>query len=351
MRRLLGAFLCSVLLVALPGIEAPVFAQSSGPMETYERLKQRWDEKQHEGITRAELKRGVERFWTLRETHPGTEAAAKATKEAFRLLNRGRPFFVDREGQSVSLMQVKFGQVGVNEPVKAQLLQYVPHFSDTPLKEWRHIGQQSERPSVRAAALFQVARHNHRYSRYEKAESQLDSLSVQYGVAEDHPRYGSEIAAMRRDIERFAVGRVLPPLRSETLSGDSIDTRDLRGTVTLLYFYGSTCGACIPEYPVLNRLHAKYNPQVFRLIGIPADASGLLTKAEFRDFMKKYDIDWPQAWEAGLLEQYNVFGMPTAMLLNRTGQVVWLGRTKVIDAVSELEGLELSQAVASLAEQ
>jgi len=195
----------------------------------------------------------------------------------------------------VRLMKIWYDALNPDDPAMAELLTYVPQLVEDPIREWRRVANRSTTPSVVQAAFLAIAAHHYRYNHYEQAQAVLDTLSKTHGMTKGHPRHGAEFSAMRRGIERLGIGVALPPLRAETLSGGYVDTAHLRGTVVLLYFYGSTCGACVPKYPTLNRLHETYSRDTFRLIGIPSDAAGWLSKNQFRDFMAEYDITWPQA--------------------------------------------------------
>jgi thiol-disulfide isomerase/thioredoxin len=316
-------------------------------------LTETWEQKLQSGATRTELRRGVERLWAVRHERPGTDAAAEATTFAFRLLAEGGPLFTDRDGKQVRLMETKYRQVGLDEPVKAQLLKYVPRFAQPPIQEWRRVAERSDVPAVQQAALLEIASRHARLNRYGQTGALLDTLAAEYGLPPAHPRHGDQIETLRREVERFGVGGRLPPLRAPSLAGDTIDTAEMEGTVRLLYFYGSTCGACVQTYPTLNRLHAEYDRDRFRLIGIPLDAlNGWISKPKYPDFMEKHGIEWPQVWmeDKNLFDAYNVGAYGTAMLLGRDGQLVWLGRSDPIDAVATLEEKPLPKAVATLLE-
>lgn len=356
-KRLLSFLLSAAFLSASMGPAADVLAQKtnqrSAPPETFQAFKDRWEQKLRSGFTREELKRGVERLWAVRHKRPGTDAAAEATTLAFRLLAEGGPFFTDRGGERVRRMEAKYRQVGLDEPVKAQLQKYVPHFSRPPIEEWRRVAEQSEAPVVQQAALLEMAGRHARMNRYGRTGALLDTLAAEYGLTAAHPRHGDQIEALRREIDQFGVGGRLPRLRAPSLAGDTIDTAEMHGTVRLLYFYGSTCGTCVQTYPTLNRLYAEYDRDQFRLIGIPLDAlNGWIPRSKYPEFMEKQGIEWPQVWmkDKNLFDEYNVGAYGTAMLIGRNGRLVWLGRDGPIDAVATLEGKPLPKAVATLLE-
>jgi cytochrome oxidase Cu insertion factor (SCO1/SenC/PrrC family) len=346
--------ICTVLtacVLGLTGARAQTSKQASEVEEAYQQLKQKWEEKLQVAFTRDEVRRGIDRFWNIRAKAPGSEVAVEATIEAFRLLEAGSPIFIERGSTKVRLSEVKYSQIGPDDPAKGHVLRYVPSFSKEPVEEWRRVAEQSSTSSVQQAALFHIASRYHTRNHYDQASDLLDTLSVQYGVTKEHSRYGDRVAQMRQEIEQFRVGTRIPSLRASALTGDSIDTAKMQGTVRLLFFYGSTCGTCVEKYPILNRLYQKYDRTAFRLVGIPADPdTGWMTKSEFQSFMEEYGINWPQTWEEGILDEYNIGALGTGMLLDRTDKLVWLGRSGEIDATKKLAGYSLPRAVAELLE-
>lgn len=356
-KRLLSPLFSAVFLTAALGPAPDALAQRTDQRSTsgeaLQELKATWEQKLRSGATRTELRRGVDRLWAVRDEQPETDAAAEATTLAFRLLAEGGPLFVDRDGDRVRLMEAKYRRVGLDEPVKARLLKYVPRFAQPPIEEWRRVAEQSDVPAVQQTALLEIAGRHARLNRYGRTGALLDTLAAEYGLTADHPRHGDQVKTLRREIERFGVGGRLSPLRAPSLAGDTIDTAEMSGTVRLLYFYGSGCGICVQKYPTLNRLHAKYDRDRFRLIGIPIDAlNGWISKSKYPDFMEKHGIQWPQVWmkEKNLFDEYNVGAYGTAMLVGRDGRLVWLGRSGPIDAVATLEGKPLPKALATLLE-
>jgi peroxiredoxin len=354
-KRLLPLLLGASLLSAALGFAPGALAQrtDSNSPETFQDLKETWEQKLQSGAIRTELRRGVERLWAVRHERPGTDAAAEATTLAFRLLAEGGPLFTDRDDKQVRLMETKYRQVGLDEPVKAQLLKYVPRFTQSPIQDWRQVAERSDVPAVQQAALLEIAGRHARLNRYGRTAALLDTLDREYGLTPAHPRHGDQIKTLRREVERFGVGGRLPPLRAPSLAGDTIDTAEMDGTVRLLYFYGSTCGICVQTYPTLNRLYAEYDRDQFRLIGIPLDAlNGWIPRSKYPEFMEKQGIEWPQVWmkDKNLFDEYNVGAYGTAMLLDREDTLVWLGRDGPIDAVATLEGKPLPKTLATLLE-
>ncbi|MCB9707522.1 MAG: TlpA family protein disulfide reductase [Myxococcales bacterium] len=74
-----------------------------------------------------------------------------------------------------------------------------------------------------------------------------------------------------------AKGRMAPPLVLWLDSQERLDITEARGAWLVLNFWGTYCGPCRREAPVLNRIHEKLAPKGGRVIGIAVDDLPLLS--------------------------------------------------------------------------
>ena len=101
--------------------------------------------------------------------------------------------------------------------------------------------------------------------------------------------------------------------------GKIISLSDFKGQVVLLDFWATWCGPCLEELDDLIRIHEKYKPRGFTLLGVSADDE----REILSPFIKKHKISYPVVWCGwDIPEGYDVPGTPTAYLISREGDIV-----------------------------
>ena len=115
-------------------------------------------------------------------------------------------------------------------------------------------------------------------------------------------------------------------LNGETLQGDDIDLADLRGQVVVINVWGSWCGPCRAEMPMLVEAEDELPADETAFVGINIrDASTDNAIAFERDL----DVDYPSIYDPGsvLLDEfgrYTPYAPPTTLVLDRKGRVAAL---------------------------
>ena len=140
-----------------------------------------------------------------------------------------------------------------------------------------------------------------------------------------------------------SVGRVLPALQVEPLTGDIIPTSLdlLQGKVVLVNFWGPWCHYCLVEFPHLVQLERSLRDRDdFRLLAISCgmdlsreDLDVLQQRTE--DYLRRSGADLPTYADPGAVSRQAMmmvtgmeeFGYPTTVLLDRQGVIrgMWLG--------------------------
>jgi cytochrome c biogenesis protein CcmG, thiol:disulfide interchange protein DsbE len=154
-----------------------------------------------------------------------------------------------------------------------------------------------------------------------------------------------------------AVGRRLPSLELQALTGDSQDVtlNDLEGKVTVINFWATWCGYCIEELPEIVTLPVQFRDQPdFRLLLVScndqdSDLGPLREKTQ--EFLAQKQFQLPTYADRSEQTRRVVsmvldkpgFGFPTTIVLDRTGVIrgVWLGYEQGI-------GDQLKQLVSEL---
>ncbi|HUP62043.1 MAG TPA: TlpA disulfide reductase family protein [Thermoanaerobaculia bacterium] len=118
------------------------------------------------------------------------------------------------------------------------------------------------------------------------------------------------------------VGSMMPEYSATFLDGSKFELATKRDRVVLLNLWATWCGPCRAEIPELQVLHAKYGPKGFEVIGVSVDEGGADGVKQFVDELK---MTYPVALdpEAKLASLFQTSWLPTSVLVDRTGKIVW----------------------------
>jgi peroxiredoxin len=129
------------------------------------------------------------------------------------------------------------------------------------------------------------------------------------------------------------VGDVAPELGVRTLDGDELRLRDLRGRVVLLEFWATWCPGCRAFAPVFRRLDRDYRSSGLEIIGVDQAEPAELV----REYRNEYNLHFSEVIDDGpLAGQYGIVGVPSYVLIDRTGRIAAAGRS--IEAEPVLRG-------------
>jgi thiol-disulfide isomerase/thioredoxin len=112
---------------------------------------------------------------------------------------------------------------------------------------------------------------------------------------------------------------VLAILASGSAHADGLDLSAYRGKVVYLDFWASWCVPCKRSFPWLDGLVSQYRKQDLVIIGVNVDQSTALANK----FLDDTRADFPIVYDpqGALATTYKIMGMPSAVLIDRTGKV------------------------------
>ena len=115
--------------------------------------------------------------------------------------------------------------------------------------------------------------------------------------------------------------RPLPDLELVTLEGQRVRTRELRGKVVLLDFWGTWCAPCRAAVPDLRDLNERLAKKPFAMVSIAND----LDRSTVERFVADEDMEWIQVWdgEQAIIRKLDVRSYPTYVLVDHEGNVVF----------------------------
>ena len=123
-------------------------------------------------------------------------------------------------------------------------------------------------------------------------------------------------------VQAASVSGPAPNFTLKSLDGENVKLSELRGKVVLLNFWASWCGPCREEMPLLNKIHNKYEPLGFTILGVNVEEQSDAAK----NFIAQRPVDFPILLDSSneVSKMYDVVAMPTTVLIDRDGNMRFL---------------------------
>ena len=148
----------------------------------------------------------------------------------------------------------------------------------------------------------------------QTAKTTTSATAVSKTAKEEPP---AELTSARTD-----VGDPMPPYTAAYLDGKPLNLAGEKGNVIFLNVWATWCGPCRFETPELQALHNQYAASGFKVIGVSVDEGE--TEA-VKTFVKEEKITYPIAVdpEGRIANLAQTTVLPTSLLLDRSGRIVW----------------------------
>ena len=115
-----------------------------------------------------------------------------------------------------------------------------------------------------------------------------------------------------------------PGFQLASMAGKAVSLDQYKGQVVMINFWASWCGPCREEMPILEKLHAKYKPMGFTMIGVNVEPDS----AEAAKWLKATPVTFPILFDtkSEVSKLYSVQSMPSTVIIDRKGNLRWLHR-------------------------
>jgi thiol-disulfide isomerase/thioredoxin len=113
-----------------------------------------------------------------------------------------------------------------------------------------------------------------------------------------------------------------PALRFTGRDGATKTLAEFRGRLVLVNFWATWCAPCRAEMPSLDRLQAKLGPRL-KILAISEDRRGADAVDPFLARMKLGALAVYLDSSNDALQAFNLRGLPTSVLIDRDGRMVW----------------------------
>ncbi len=188
-------------------------------------------------------------------------------------------------------------------------------------------GKSEEAPD----ALLQLGSSNEINAEEDEAKASYTQLATQFP---DTPEGKRAAGALRRfDL----VGKPLS-IKGTTDAGKPLDSASFRGKTLLVTYWATWAGPVKRDLPDLAKVHKKFSPQGFEILGVNLDTR----KDDLAAFLKDNPLPWPQivdpaGMEGQLALDYGIVSLPTMFLVDAQGKVLSRSIRNAADLELQLE--------------
>lgn len=105
-----------------------------------------------------------------------------------------------------------------------------------------------------------------------------------------------------------------------TVNASKLDLDQYKGKVVLLDFWASWCSPCKESFPWMNKMHNELSDKGLVIIAVNLDEEKKQADTFLKSVPANFKIIFDQ--EAELAEKFQVKGMPSSYLFDKSGELV-----------------------------
>ena len=119
-------------------------------------------------------------------------------------------------------------------------------------------------------------------------------------------------------------GGPAPQFTLGSRDGKEVSLTQFHGQVVMLNFWASWCGPCRQEMPLLEGIYKKYGKMGFVLLGVNVEPDSQAAQ----EWLKQTPVSFPILFDTDskVSKLYEVAGMPSTVIIDRSGKVRMLHR-------------------------
>ncbi|HWU37765.1 MAG TPA: redoxin domain-containing protein [Candidatus Acidoferrum sp.] len=143
----------------------------------------------------------------------------------------------------------------------------------------------------------------------------------------------AELSPPTEETERLSVGASAPAFHLSDLNGQEQDSLQFKGRFLVLAFWGSWCGPCREEMPVLDLLNRSFGGDGLSVLGV----AGHETAEQSRTYLESHHLQVP-SWVDGddtVARKFGVAAWPTTFLIGPEGTVLYVGSGSTVSGLQQ----------------
>ena len=137
------------------------------------------------------------------------------------------------------------------------------------------------------------------------------------------PEALSKMDKLIKSWSKLAKGQPAPNFAYESLDGDTLTMDNFKGSVLYIDVWATWCGPCIGEHPAMEKLQEQFKDQNVTFLAVSIDD----TKEPWKKMVATKELGGvhvfaPGAWNAQIIEDYMIQGIPRFILIDQDGNIV-----------------------------
>jgi peroxiredoxin len=112
---------------------------------------------------------------------------------------------------------------------------------------------------------------------------------------------------------------VAPDFSLPARDGGEVRLSELKGQVVMINFWATWCGPCRQEMPLLQQIHAKYEPLGFTMLGVNVEPDSAAAQSWLKGMPVSFTILFDR--QSAVSSSFGVEAMPSSVLIDREGRV------------------------------
>lgn len=191
---------------------------------------------------------------------------------------------------------------------KTQAIEYAKHHAD-------FIKEHFKNDTIRYALMAYINGYN-----YNSSPDEYSYMGDKTMAAYPAGRYNGKIKGKKLSISALQAGSMAPEFSLTDINGKKVSLSDFRGKVVYLDFWASWCLPCKMESVAVKEIKPQYDQKDIVFLYVTKDNNDSV----WRDGVTKQKIEGIHLFggEHEIFDQYQVFGVPKYVLIDKQGKIV-----------------------------